>query len=166
MWIGWKEPEDEPLNDKKPWNGKPIRKLLLIVTVVDPERFTDKGKPIIYIGAFVELYNWRNRGQVHEIHGIVELEKMRTSMAKHPRNLGAHCIAEISLILRSVHVVPRDQERIVFYVNNYIDWNQFNQLYAPDWREKGVRNADTIAQKLIPASIKTTDLKREEARKK
>ena len=138
----------------------------MIVTVADPERFTDKGKPITYIGAFVELYNWRNRGQVHEIHGMVELEKMRASTAEHPRNLGAHRIIEISSILRSAHVVPRDQERIVFYVNNYIDWDQFNQLYAPDWLEKGVRNADAVAWKLTPVSTKATDLRREEARKK
>ncbi len=91
---------------------------------------------------------------------------MRASMAEHPHNLGAHRIVEISSILRSAHVVPRDQERIVFYVNNYIDWDQFNQLYAPDWLEKGVQNADAVAQKLTSASTKVTDLRREEARKK
>ena len=36
---------------------KLIEKLLLIMTIVDPERFTPKGKPITFIGAFVELYN-------------------------------------------------------------------------------------------------------------
>ncbi len=55
-----------------------------------------KGKPVTYIGAFVELYNWRNRGQVHEIHAMIELEKMRASIAKNSRNLGAHWIIEIS----------------------------------------------------------------------
>ncbi len=166
VWIGGKKPEDGSLNDRKPWNGKQIRKLLLIVTIADPERFTDKGKPIIYIGASVELYNWRNRRQVHEIHGMVELEKMCASMAKHPRNLGAHRIVEISSILRSAHVVPRDQEKIMLYVNNYIDWDQFNQLYAPDQLEKGIQNVDAVARKLTPALTKATDLRREEARQK
>ena len=54
---------------------------------------------------------------------MVELEKMRASTAEHPRNLGAHRIVEISSILRSAHVVPKNQERIVFYINNYIDWD-------------------------------------------
>ncbi len=166
MWIGRKEPEDRPLNDRKPWNGKQIGKLLLIVTVADPEQFTDKGKLITYIGAFVKLYNWRNRGQVHEIHGMVEFEKTCTSIAKYPRNLDAHRIVEISSILRGAHVVPRDQERIVFYVNNNIDWDQFNQLYTPDWLEKGVQNADAVPQKLTPISTKATDLRRKKARKK
>ena len=96
------------------------------MTVADPERFTPKGKPVTYTGAFVELYNWRNGGQVHEIHRMIELEKMRASTAENPRNLGAHRIIEISSVLRSAHVVPRDQNKFVFYVNNYIDWDQFN----------------------------------------
>ena len=51
------EPIYQPSNEKKPWNGKLIRKLLLVVTVVDLESFTPKDKPVTYTGAFVELYN-------------------------------------------------------------------------------------------------------------
>lgn len=97
---------------------------------------------------------------------MVKFEKMHASTAKHPRNLGAHHIVEISSILHNIHVVFRDQEKIVFYINNYIDWNKFNQLYAPNWLEKSVWNAKTIAQKLIPASIKAIDLRRKKTRKK
>ncbi len=57
---------------------------------------------------------------------MIELEKMRASIAKNLGNLGAHRIIGISSILRSAHVVPRDQDKVVFYVNNYIDWDQFN----------------------------------------
>ena len=46
----------EPINKKKLWNRKQIVKLLLIVTVADPKRFTAKGKSITYTEAFVELY--------------------------------------------------------------------------------------------------------------
>lgn len=84
------------------------------MTVADPERFTAKGKPITCTWAFVELYNWRNRGQVHEIHGMVEFNNWRASTAQNPRILGAHRVIEISSVLRSAHVVPRDQERVVF----------------------------------------------------
>ena len=52
---------------------------------------------------------------------MVELDKWHASMAENPRNLGAHRIIEVSLVLRSAHVIPRDQDRMVFYVNNYID---------------------------------------------
>ena len=54
----------------------------------------------------------------------------------------------------------------MFYVNNYIDIDQFNQLYAPDWLEKSIQNADAVAWKLIPALTKVIDLRKKEARKK
>ncbi len=48
---------------------------------------------------------------------------MRASIVENPRNLVAYRIIEISSILRSAYVVPRDQDKVVFYVNNYIDWD-------------------------------------------
>ena len=151
------EPIHKPTNERKPWNGKQIRKLLLIVTVADPEWFTAKSKPITYTGAFMKLYKWKNRGQVHEIYRIVELDKWHASTAENSRNLGARCIIEVFSVLRSAHVIRRDQDRVVFYVNNYIDWDQFNQLYDADWFNKGIQNADAIACKLGPVLIKATN---------
>ena len=95
---------------------------------------------------------------------------MRTLIAENPRNLGAHRIIEISSVLRSAHVVSRDQDKFVFYVNNYINWDQFNQLYDPDWIEKSIKNANAIVRKLGPASTRVTnnrlEVAKEERRKK
>ncbi len=52
----------------------------------------------------------------------------------------------------------------MFYVNNYIDWDQFNQLYDPDWMEKGIRNADAVVHKLGLASTRATNQRLEVAR--
>ena len=104
--------------------------------VANPEQFTSKYKLVTYTGTFVELYNWRNRGQVHEIHVMIKLEKMRALTVENLRNLSAHRIIEISSVLRRAHVIPRDQDKFVFYVNNYSDWDQFNQLYDPGQRYK------------------------------
>lgn len=65
-------------------------------------------------------------GQVHEIYRIVKFEKWCISTAKNLRNLGTHRIVEKSSILRGARVVLRDQEKIMFFANNYIDWDQFN----------------------------------------
>ena len=54
---------------------------------------------------------------------------------------------------------------MVFYVNKYIDWDQFNQLYDVDWFNKGIRNEDAVAHKLGPALIKATNLRLEIAKK-
>ena len=37
------------------------------------------------------------------------------------RNLNTHLIIEISSVLYSAHMIPRDQDMFVFYVNNHID---------------------------------------------
>ena len=95
---------------------------------------------------------------------MVELNKWHASTAENPCNLGAHRIIEVSLILRNAHVVSMDQDRMVFYVNNYIDWDQFNQLYDADWFNKGIWNADVVVRKLGPASIKVTNLRLEVAK--
>ncbi len=100
--------------------------------MADLEWFTLKGKPVTYTEVFVELYNWRNHGQVYEIHEIIELEKMYALIAKNSCNLGAYWIIQISSVLCNTHVVFRDQEKVVLYVNNDIDWDQFNQLYNSD----------------------------------
>ena len=55
---------------------------------------------------------------------------------------------------------------IVFYVNNYFDWDQFNQLYDPDWMKKSIQNADAVACKLRPALIKATNHSLKVTRKK
>ena len=114
-----------------------IGKLLLTVTIIDPQQLDQKRKPVIYTRAFVEIYNWQNRRQVHETHGMVEIEKCLISRAENPLNLGSQRFYKISNILQSAHVVQRDTEGNTFYLNNYINWDQFNQLYNPRWQNKG-----------------------------
>ena len=44
----------------------------------------------------------------------------------------------------------RDTGDNISYLNNYIDWDQFNQLYDPEWQTKGTWSANAIVQKLMP----------------
>lgn len=67
---------------------------------------------------------------------MIEIEKMHVSTTNNLHNLGALWIIDIFLILLNVYVVPRDQNKIVIYINNYINWDQFNQVYDLDWIEK------------------------------
>ena len=56
-------------------------------------------------------------------------------------------------------MVPKDHNKIVFYINNNIDWNQFNQLYHFDGMEKNIQNVDVIVCKLRPVLIRATNYK-------
>ena len=87
----------------------------------------------MYTRAFVEIYNRRSRGLVHEIYKIVELEKYLISRAKNSLNFNSQRFYRKSEVLQSAHVILRDTEGNTFYLNNYIDWDQFNQLYDPEW---------------------------------
>ena len=96
---------------------------------------------------------------------MIELEKMRASTSDNFYNFDAHWIIEILSVLQSAYVVPRDQDKVVFYINNYINWDQFNQLYDLDWMEKDTRNVDAIAYKLGPALIRATNHRLENVKK-
>ena len=36
-------------------------------------------------------------------------------------NLGTYQMIKISSVLRNTHIVPKDQDKFVFYIDNYID---------------------------------------------
>lgn len=84
------EPMSQLSNKKKLWNSKLIGKLLLTITVADLKQFTLKSKLIIYIEAFIELYNQRNYRQVHRIYKIIKLKKISTLTIENSLNLGVH----------------------------------------------------------------------------
>ena len=82
-----------------------IERLLLTITVVDPQWLERKQKPVMYTEAFFEIYNWQNRELVHETHGMVELEKYPISRTENPLNLGSQQFYKISEVLQSAYVV-------------------------------------------------------------
>lgn len=132
--------------------------------MADLKWFTPKGKSVTYTEVFVKIDNWKNHRQFDEINSIIELEKMRTLTAKNPRNLNAHQIIKISSILRSAHLVLRNQDKFMFYINKYINWNQLNKFYYLDQMRKGIRNADAITHKLGLAITRATNQRIESAR--
>ena len=138
--------------------------------MTDLKQFTPKNKPTRYIRAFVEFYNWRKCRQVHEIHEMIELKKMHALTVENPYNLIAHRIIVILLVLHSAHVIPRDLDKFLYYINNYNDCNQFNQLYDLNWIEKGIKNINTVVRKLGPALTRAPNYRlevtREERRKR
>ena len=44
-------------------------------------------------------------------------------MVENSRNLSAYYIIEVLLVLRNVHIISRNQNKIVFYIHNYIDYD-------------------------------------------
>lgn len=96
--------------------------MLLIVIMTDLKWFVPKSKPVIYTRTFVELYNLRKNRQVHEIHKMIKLEKIRALTAKSFCKLGAYQIIKILLsILYGIYIISRKQDKFVFNINNHIN---------------------------------------------
>lgn len=87
---------------------------------------------------------------------MIKLEKIRVLITENSHNLDVYRIIEISLILHCAHIVFRDQDKVMFYVNNYINWNLFNQLHDSDKIEKSIKNADIVVHKFGPPLISAT----------
>lgn len=73
---------------------------------------------------------------------------MCTLIVENLYNFGAHQIIEISLVLVCALLVYKNLDKIVFYINNDINLDQFNKLYNWDQIEKGIVNANIIICKL------------------
>ena len=85
---------------------------------------------------------------------MIELEKIYASIAKNNCNLDIIWIIEIPLVSYCIYMVSWNWDKVVFYINNNIDWDQFNQLYDFDWIEKDIWNVYAVARKLWLILIK------------
>ena len=57
---------------------------------------------------------------------MVKLEKYQISRVENLLNLNDQQFYKISKVLQNAHIIPRDTKDNTFYLNNYIDWDQFN----------------------------------------
>jgi hypothetical protein len=143
--------------------GRRLGELLLIISVQDPDRWrvvTDDGgesrtKPVVYTGAFIDRLQIMKNSQPHDIHGMIEAQlcSCRRSQTEKcwsakKRNLGCRYFYALENVVRSAHVIPATPEHETFYVNNYIDWDQYNTLYDPEFLQKGKRLAQQLGKQL------------------
>lgn len=130
-------------------SAKRVGQLQLIVTILDPTRRDAKGKLATYTGALVKLLRPVDGGRPHRVHGMVEVKQWPVGNARRPRDLGAYRVYELSTISRSAHVIPAGgMGHDAFFVNNWIDWDQYNTLYDEDFLARGIRTANDIERRV------------------
>ncbi|KAH6423772.1 hypothetical protein HBI59_218910 [Parastagonospora nodorum] len=82
---------------------------------------TDDGKHIAYIGAFSKVLLFNNNRQIDNTTGMLSVPFK---------------FYDLSTIICLVHLVLRDlpnsttRTTMSYYVNNYIDWDEYNRLYS------------------------------------
>ena len=150
--------------------GRRLGELQLIISVQDHERSRmiadDDGIPrkksAVYTGALLDRLQVLNSGRPHEIHGMVEAQHCGLSMltnssetcwssqaGKH--NFGCRNFYYVFTGERDTKraCIPTSAEHESFHdVNNYIDWDQYNTLYDPNFLQNGKRLAKQLARQL------------------
>ncbi|KAH5293377.1 hypothetical protein HBI12_230860 [Parastagonospora nodorum] len=93
--------------------------LYLILIIIDYICYNKDRKHIAYIGAFSKVLLFNNNGQIDNTTRMLTFK-----------------FYDLSTIIRLVHLVPRDLPNLItrttmsYYVNNYIDWDEYNCLYS------------------------------------
>jgi len=134
-------------------NGRRVGQLQALVTVVDTGRKLANGKYQRYCGALIDVFSLRNRGKPDERHGMIELGPPRAWFQQGIRTLNGRRFYSLDSIWRSAHIIPASMESEpkptdIYYINNYIDWDQYNSLYEDDWMRKQEERAEAIGRRI------------------
>ncbi|KAH6331178.1 hypothetical protein HBI38_024470 [Parastagonospora nodorum] len=117
-------------------DSRVVAQLHLILTIIDHTRYDKDGKHIAYIRAFSEVLLFNNNRQINNTTRMLTFK-----------------FYDLSTIIRPVHLVPRDlpnsttHTTISYYVNNYIDWDEYNRLYSPTFNIDLLRTLREYRQK-------------------
>ncbi|TAQ90574.1 hypothetical protein B7494_g1099 [Chlorociboria aeruginascens] len=139
-----------------PLNGQRVGQLQALIKIVDIgyyNSFTNSGVPS-YCAALVDIYPLKNtNAKPHPVHGMIEVTRPPIPTADRPRVLKGRRFYNLSLVLRSAHIIPASNNILekptdIFYINNYIDWDQYQVLYEDGWEKKAK------AQKRSPILIR------------
>ena len=105
--------------------------------------------PPEYCAALVNVYPLKDKGIPHAIYRIIKVIRPQIPTVKNPQVLKGRRFYGLLAVLYSAYVVlvlhdikPKPLD--VFYINNYIDWDQYQVLYEEDWEEKGYQRARKI----------------------
>lgn len=90
-----------------------------------------------------------------------KFEKICVLTLKNSDNLNIYQIIEISLVLHNAYIIFKNLDEFIFYVNNYINLDQFNYLYNLDWINKNIENVDIVVYKLNLTLIRVINYKLE-----
>ncbi|KAH5661135.1 hypothetical protein HBI23_119790 [Parastagonospora nodorum] len=130
--------EDNRRQSRTVTDGRVVAQLYLILTIIDYTCYDKDGKHIAYIGAFSEVLLFNNNRQINNTTRMLSFY-------------------DLSTIIRLVHLVLRDLPNLItyttmsYYVNNYINWDEYNCLYSltfdidllrtlREYRQKRIRN--------------------------
>ncbi len=119
----------------KSLNDKIFNHLNLIVTVLNHKRL-NSNKSNIYTEILIKhLRKWYQE-LLHEIHDMIKMKNWSINLIRNSWKLKAHWFYWLMNVIQSAHVMFMNENMNIYYVNNYIDWDQYNTLYDEDFLKK------------------------------
>ncbi len=107
----------------------------LIITVLDIKRLDKYNVYVQYTGAIIELLQPLNHKLLHLIYGIVKVKRWSRLNRQVLRNGYFYLMPSI---LQSAHIIlAATSHPDLYYINNYINWDQYNTLYLDNFLKKG-----------------------------
>jgi hypothetical protein len=137
--------------ENNPLNGQQVGQLRVLIKVIDIGYSNNhyKAEPPAYCACLVDIYPFKNYGKPDPVHGMIEVTRPIVHTVNRPRVLKGRRFYGLKSIIRSAHVIPADyyvepKSTDTFFINNYIDWDQYQVLFEEDWEEKGRERARKI----------------------
>lgn len=81
----------------------------------------------------IELFQWKDHGNIHLTHGMVEVEHWQDPTSLNLRILTNQKVILLTNIVWSVCMVPARPNPTSWYIHNYIDWDQFTPFIIPSF---------------------------------
>jgi hypothetical protein len=158
-------------DDSRPHNGKQVGQLRALIKVFDVgapaselvwpralgKNTEDGSRKTTFVPehciALVDVYQYKGDAEPHPVHGMIEVFGPSVPTAAAPRSLKGRRFYSLDTILRSAHVVPSFLPTAVpanpiFFINNYIDWDHYQDFYEKDWENKGIERARAAHREL------------------
>jgi hypothetical protein len=150
VWIQeWEAGIDVPTGPKHALQGRLPGRLLLLISVLDIQATQERRDNTVYTGAFVDVYTLLQSGRLNPKHGMIEARRLDHSLRQFRSTLGQRRFYRLELVVRSAHLVPVEDsmDGPTFYINPYIDWDQYATIYDPDFQAHNDRQRTLFARK-------------------
>ncbi len=90
-----------------------------------------------YIVAMVKLLHWHQQRSVNPVHGMVKFKPWPIIIERNPQYLIEKRIYFLAHIIRRVNMILATLLHVQYwFVNNYINWDQFNTFYDKNFEKK------------------------------
>ena len=139
--------DDYKTTDSVKNNDRRVKQLKFMIIVFNHERIKTDKRSRKYIKTFIERLNWIVDERSNIIHDMFEARVSSKNKSKKFRKLDHRRFYDLCNIIRNVHLLLTNQSCTRFFINNFIDWNQYNTIFDSEFIRNGIRYVDEWSER-------------------